>query len=334
MQVDTAGNGIMMAEMAKVDPRALFRYTTADLAECVAAWRHWLCHERRMAPGTQRAYSFDLAQFFAFLARHFGGPVGRAALSELTLADFRAWLADRHRRGYDRRTTVRALAAVRGFFRFLDRRFGLHNPALAHLRTPPVPRRLPRPVAEEQAFDLLAAATAGSAPAWVLARDRALLLLLWGCGLRIGEALALDCRDLPTMDAQAAYLQVRGKGKRERLVPVLPVVAHALDAYLRMCPYPREADRPLFVGVRGRRLHPSVPTALLRRLRVTLGLPESVTPHALRHAFATHLLEGGADLRAIQELLGHASLSTTQQYTAVETERLRALYERSHPRAR
>jgi integrase/recombinase XerC len=324
----------MMAEMAKVDPRALFRHTTPDLAEPVAAWRDWLCHERRTAPGTQRAYGHDLGQFFAFLARHLGGPVGLDALRQLALADFRAWLAERHRQGYDRRTTMRALAAVRGFFRFLDRRFGLHNPALAHLRTPPVPRRLPRPVAEEQAFDLLEAVAAGPAPAWVVARDWALLLLLWGCGLRIGEALALDCRDLPATATEAADLRVRGKGKRERQVPVLPVVAHALDAYLRSCPYPREADRPLFVGVRGRRLHPSVPTALLRRLRVTLGLPESVTPHALRHAFATHLLEGGADLRAIQELLGHASLSTTQQYTAVETERLRALYDRSHPRAR
>jgi integrase/recombinase XerC len=324
----------MMPGMAEVDPRALFRHTAPDLAERVVAWRDWLRHERRLAAGTLRAYGHDLAQFLAFLARHLGGPVSSRDLSALGLADFRAWLADRHRRGYDRRTTMRAVAAVRGFFRFLDRRCGLHNPALAHLRTPPVPRRLPRPVSEDQAFDLLGAVTGESAPGWVVARDRALLLLLWGCGLRIGEALGLDCRDLPVSAERLTHLRVRGKGGREREVPVLPVVAGALDAYLRSCPYPREADRPLFVGLRGRRLHPSVATALLRRLRVGLGLPESVTPHALRHAFATHLLAGGADLRAIQELLGHASLSTTQQYTAVETERLRALYERAHPRAR
>lgn len=324
----------MMPAMTEVDPRPLFQHVTEALAPQLAAWRDWLRHERRVAAGTQRAYEHDVAGFLAFLAHHLGGPVSPQTLSGLQLADFRAWLAERHRRGYDRRTTMRATAAVRGLFRFLDRRAGLHNPALAMLRTPPIRRRLPRPVSEEQAFDLLDAVTGEAAPDWVRARDRALLLLLWGSGLRIGEALALDCHDIGPRPEALASLRVRGKGNRQREVPVLPVVAAAIAHYLRACPYFPAAERPLFVGVRGRRLHPSVPTALLRRLRVALGLPESATPHALRHAFATHLLAAGADLRAIQELLGHASLSTTQQYTAVAEERLREIYARAHPRAR
>ncbi|GBD45167.1 Tyrosine recombinase XerD [bacterium HR40] len=323
---------MMMRAMTEVDPRSLFRYLTPELAAQVGRYGDWLRHERRLAAATLRAYEHDLSGFFAFLAGHLGGPVSVAALLSLELADFRAWLAERQRQGYDRRSTARATAAVRGFFRFLDRRAGLHNPALLLLRSPPVRRRLPRPVSVDQAFDLLAALSEEKAPAWVRARDRALLLLLWGCGLRIGEALALACRDVGPQPRELRRLRVRGKGGREREVPVLPVVAAALADYLRSCPHGTAPDRPLFLGVRGRRLHPSVPTALLRRLRVALGLPETATPHALRHAFATHLLAAGADLRAIQELLGHASLSTTQQYTAVEATRLRELYARFHPR--
>lgn len=324
----------MMRAMAEIDPCPSPAPVTDELAGHVRAWRDWLVRERRLAAGTLRAYAFDLGQFLAFVSGHLGDRVGVAELRRLDLADFRAWLAERRRRGYDRRTSMRAAAAVRSFFRFLDRRFGIHNPALALVRTPPVPRRLPRPVSEEQAVELLRAAAESDAPPWVRARDRALLLLLYGCGLRIGEALALDCRDVGEQPERLRRLRVVGKGRREREVPVLPVVGEALAAYLQLRPFAREPDRPLFVGVRGRRLHQSLVTALLRRLRTTLGLPESATPHALRHAFATHLLAVGADLRAIQELLGHASLSTTQQYTGVDEVRLRRLYDRAHPRAR
>ncbi|HFD14671.1 MAG TPA: recombinase XerC, partial [Rhodospirillales bacterium] len=289
---------------------------------------------KRMAGRTVIAYETDLASFFAFLAEHLGGPPGVAALRELRVTDFRAWLARRHARGLARSSTARALAAVRGFFRHADRRHGLHNPALAALRVPPPQRPLPRPLEPEQAMSLTEAARREEGPAWVLLRDHALLQLLYGCGLRIGEALALDRAALGAEPAALRTLRVRGKGDREREVPVLPVVAEALAAYVAACPHSLPPQGPLFRGVRGGRLDGSVVRRRVRELRTALGLPDSATPHALRHSFATHLLAAGADLRVIQELLGHASLSTTQGYTAVDASRLLALYERAHPRAR
>lgn len=305
---------------------------TADLAAAAAEWHDWLRSERRLAARSVVAYRRDLAAFVAFLSDHLGGEISLPALASLQLADFRAWLAARHNRLLARSSTARAVAAVRSFFRFIDRRHGIHNPSLKAMRTPRLPRRVPRPLSEAQAAALAATAADGPEP-WVGRRDQALLLLLYGAGLRIGEALALDRGCLPADVRALRILRVRGKGDKERLVPVLPAVAEALAAYLAALPAALAADQPLFQGVRGRRLQPAVVQKRVRELRVALGLPETATPHALRHSFATHLLSAGADLRAIQELLGHASLSTTQGYTAVETRRLFELYAKAHPRA-
>ncbi len=324
----------MTGAMAEL-PLTLAAPCGPDLRARLGAWCDWLAHERRAAPATRLAYTRDLADFLAFLRDHLGREIGTRELAALTLADLRAWLAHRHRRGLDPASTARALAAVRGFFRFLDRRFGLHNPAVAALRTPRVPRRLPRPLAVEETLALAREmASEPDVPAWVLRRDHAVLLLLYGCGLRIGEALALARRDVGADPARLRVLRVHGKGGRVREVPVLPRVARALADYVAACPHPLPPEGPLFVGARGRRLGAEPIRARIRRLRRLLGLPETATPHALRHSFATHLLAAGADLRAIQELLGHASLSTTQRYTAVDAERLLADYARAHPRAR
>ena len=296
-------------------------------------WRQWLASERRLALLTRHGYEDDLAGFVGFMAGHKGGPVDLADLAGLALADLRAWLARRHTDGYARTSTARAMAAVRGFFRYADRRHGLHNPAVQAIRTPRLPHRVPRPLAETDARELIESAQTEAREDWVGRRDAALLLLLYGGGLRIGEALALD-RVAAGADPHALRtLRVQGKGSKERLVPILPVIAEALAAYLDACPVPPLPHQPLFKGVRGGRLQQGVVQKLVRQLRIGLGLPETATPHALRHSFATHLLGSGADLRAIQELLGHVSLSTTQGYTEVDARRLLALYARAHPRA-
>jgi integrase/recombinase XerC len=299
----------------------------------IEGWRQWLASERRLAVLTRHGYADDLAGFLRFLAEHKGGLVQLADLAALGLPDLRAWLARRHTDGYARTSTARAMAAVRGFFRYADRRHGLHNPALQAIRTPRLPHRVPRPLAEVDARELIESARTEARDGWVGLRDTALLLLLYGAGLRIGEALALDREAAGTDPRASRSLRVHGKGGKERLVPILPVLAEALAAYLDACPAPPLPHDPLFKGVRGGRLQQGVVQKLVRELRIGLGLPETATPHALRHSFATHLLGAGADLRAIQELLGHASLSTTQGYTEVDARRLLALYARAHPRA-
>jgi integrase/recombinase XerC len=299
----------------------------------VAEWRDWLAHEKRKAPASVKAYQIDLASFLTFLALHRGEPPDLKGLLALRASDFRAWLAARHQRGLARTSTARALAAVRSFYRFLDRHHGRHNPALAALRTPRLPRRLPRPLSSGQAAELVETAPALAKSDWLAKRDVALLLLLYGAGLRIGEALSLSRGVLSRTPDVLRTLVVTGKGGKQRLVPVLPVIGEALADYVAACPFSLAPGDPLFVGVRGKRLQDGVVRRQVRDLRRLLGLPESATPHALRHSFATHLLAGGADLRTIQELLGHASLSTTQGYTGVEGERLMTMYDRAHPRA-
>jgi integrase/recombinase XerC len=301
-----------------------------EVAALAAAWLDWLAHEKRQASATVKAYRTDLDGFLAFCAEHLGEPPGPAGLAGLRPADFRAWLAERHRQGLARTSTARALAALRSFYRYLDREHGRHNPALRALHTPRLPRRLPRPLSPGQALELLDAVPAG--PDWLTRRDAALLLLLYGAGLRIGEALALERAALGRDPARLRSLLITGKGGRQRLVPVLPVIAAAIADYLAACPY-QENTGPLFLGARGKRLQAPIVRRLMQDLRRRLGLPESATPHALRHSFATHLLAGGADLRTIQELLGHASLSTTQGYTGVDGAGLMRLYHQAHPRA-
>jgi integrase/recombinase XerC len=266
------------------------------------------------------------------MARHNGGPIGLETLRTMTPMSFRGWLAWRLGAGYAKTSTQRAVAAVRGFLDFLDARHAIHNPALRAMRAPKAAQRLPRPLAVEEVMDLTAAsAVATGQPPWIVARETAILLLLYGTGLRIGEALGLDRSALPASDTQP--LRVSGKGGKTRLVPILPAVRMAIERYIEACPYELAAETPLFRGVRGGRLQPAVVQKRLRDLRRQLGLPETATPHSLRHSFATHLLGDGADLRSIQELLGHASLSTTQRYTAVDAETLMRLYAKAHPRA-
>jgi integrase/recombinase XerC len=291
----------------------------------------WLAQEQRASVLTVEAYGADIAAFLGFLTQHLGGEPDLAALAALRPADFRAWLAAEAADGAANATRARHLAAVRTFFRWLARRQMVENPALKLIATPRAKRPVPKALAPSQARAVAREAGAMSDRALVQARDTALFTLLYGSGLRIAEALALDVRDAPLPGAEGA-LRVMGKGSKERVVPVLPVVRQAMAAWLAMHPDPHPAS-PLFVGVRGARLDPAVAQRTMRLFRRLSGMPEHATPHALRHSFATHLLEGGADLRSIQELLGHTSLSTTQRYTSVETARLMEVWRKAHPRA-
>ncbi|MDE2008179.1 MAG: tyrosine recombinase XerC [Rhodospirillales bacterium] len=295
------------------------------------AWLDWLAGERRAARLTVAAYGADLAGFLGFLSRHLGGEANLAALAALRPADFRAWLAQRHADGLTAASRARELAAVRSFFRFLSRRHGVDNPAVRLIATPratpPAPRALSEPDAAAVAAEIGEAADSAA----LAARDIALFTLLYGCGLRIAEALSLDVRDAPPPGGSEP-LRVLGKGGKERLVPVLPAVRTALAAWLRFHP-DRRPEAPLFLGARGGRLNPGVAQKVMRDFRRARLLPEHATPHALRHSFATHLLGAGADLRAIQDLLGHASLSTTQRYTAVDEAALLRVWRAAHPRA-
>jgi integrase/recombinase XerC len=314
-------------------PAALSRYSAApDLAARIEEWLGWLKHERRASPHTVAAYRRDIAAFCAFLTDHRGGAPRCADLARVGRADFRAWLAHRAGRGRRATSTARALSVVRSFFRFLARRRIVENGAVAGLRTPKLPHAVPKALTAAEAEEAVDAIGEMSAEPWLAKRDTAMLLLLYGCGLRIGEAVGLTRGQA----AAAAFgtLTVTGKGNKQRSVPVLPIVAEAIAKYLRACPYPGGPEAPLFVGKRGGRLSPRVVQLRMQQLRAGLGLPESATPHALRHSFATHLLASGADLRSIQELLGHASLSTTQRYTEIDPVGLLTTYERAHPRAR
>ena len=313
-----------MAASAELIPAA------ADLAREIDAWRRWLRSEKRVSSHTRAAYDIDLGAFLSFLASHLGGPVGLDDLRDLRSADFRAWLASRAMAGLEKSSTARALSVIRGFFRFLDRQDVLHNAAIGAVRGPRVPRSVPKALTTGEAEDALDGVAELASEPWIGARDTAVLTLLYGCGLRIGEALGLDRRIAPL----GQTLTVTGKGDKTRLVPVLPAVRRAVDEYLARCPYRLDLDGPLFVGARGKRLNPRQIQGAVQRLRGWLGLPESATPHALRHSFATHLLAGGGDLRAIQELLGHASLSTTQRYTDVDAARLMDIHRAAHPRDR
>jgi integrase/recombinase XerC len=294
-----------------------------------AAFLDWLARERRASPLTVAAYGRDLAEFLGFLTEHLGGEPDLVALAGLRAADFRAWLARAARAGQGNATRARHVSAVRSFFKFAARRYGVDNPQLALLATPKAKKPLPKALTETQA--LLVARDIGELTDGDLAlRDTALFALLYGSGLRIAEALALDVRDAPRAASDTA-LRVTGKGAKQRIVPVLAAVRDAMEAWLAVHPQ-RAPEAPLFVGARGGRLNPGVAQRVLRQFRALAGLPDHATPHALRHSFATHLLAGGADLRSIQDLLGHASLSTTQRYTAVDTRHLMEVWRRTHPR--
>jgi integrase/recombinase XerC len=309
--------------------------TTLEAAR--EAWRDWLKSERRLAGHTLVAYEHDVAAFLAFMTGYLGGPLNLQALTKLKPAEFRAWLAERARRGLARTSTARAFSSVRSFFAFLDKRGLAHNASIGAIQTPKLPRSMPKALSERDMEDVLDAAPEQERAAWIDLRDGAILLLLYGAGLRIGEALGLTKSMVEgLLKASQDTLSVTGKGNKTRLVPLLPQVLEALKAYRDACPYtaalgPRDA---FFVGARGGPLDPAIVQKRVRDIRRALGLADSVTPHALRHSFATHLLGAGGDLRTIQELLGHASLSTTQRYTDVDSARLIDVYRRAHPRAR
>ena len=297
--------------------------------EAVEAYLTWLAAERRASPLTVDTYGRDLSGFLGFLAKHFGAELDLAALGSLRQADLRAWLAAGAAAGAGNATRARRLAAVRGLFRYLARRQGVVNPAPGLLSTPRARAPAPRALSPVDAVAAVAGDVGTSL--FTQARDAALFTLLYGCGLRIAEALALDVRDAPLPGGRES-LRVVGKGAKERLVPVLPAVREAVAVWLGVY-RPAGTALPLFAGVKGGRLNPGVAQRALREQRRLLGLPEHTTPHALRHSFATHLLAGGADLRSIQELLGHASLGTTERYTAVDEARLLAVWRGAHRRA-
>ena len=300
--------------------------------EALAAWLDYLTHERRASPRTVRAYGDCATAYLRFLELHRGEALSLAAMAEVSAGDVRAYLAFRRsgKHPLSPRSVSQALSAIRAFHLWLDRRLDTPNPALSLVRGPRLPRGVPRPVSEVQAQELIDDVGADSdREDWEVARDEALLTLLWGCGLRISEALSLTRADAPLADA----IRITGKGGKTRMVPVLPVVREAVDAYLAALPTALGPDEPLFRAVRGGAYSPRHAQALMQTLRGRLGLPASATPHALRHSFATHLLGAGADLRSIQELLGHASLSTTQRYAAVDAAGLLAIYARAHPHA-
>jgi integrase/recombinase XerC len=311
-------------------PAPIHYAARGDLVRAIDDWRSWLNAERRVSPHTADAYGRDLAAFLVFLTDHLGAEADTSDLANLKPADFRSYLAHRAGAGIGRSSIARGLSTLRNFFRFLDRTDRVHNPAVKAIKTPRLPKTVPKALDEGDA--LAAITTAGELhdEPWLAARDTALLILLYGCGLRLGEALSLTCAGIPDSDS----LRVVGKGRKERMVPVLPVVREAIAAYRKLCPFAPAPDAPLFVGKRGKALNPGVMQRQVRRLRALLGLAETATPHALRHSFATHLLAQGGDLRTIQELLGHASLSTTQRYTLVDAARLTKVYNAAHPRAR
>jgi integrase/recombinase XerC len=298
-----------------------------DINRLIALWERDLGAVRRLAPKTLEAYSRDLGQLLNFLARHTGGIVSLQTLGELRAADFRAFMAERRSEDLSSRSLARALSGIKSFFRFLEREGALSTEALNTVRGPKLPKLLPKALTVGEAKAAITTTEELEDRPWVAARDMAVLSLCYGAGLRISEALSLTRADL-----EGETLRVTGKGNKTRLVPLIAAVRQSIETYLSLCPFKLNASMPLFRGVKGGVLSPRLVQLRVAQLRGALGLPPSATPHALRHSFATHLLGRGGDLRAIQELLGHASLSTTQIYTGVDTERLLEAYRAAHPR--
>ena len=297
--------------------------------EILSAFIAHIGQQRRLADKTVEAYGHDLRGFFRFLETHLDEEIGIKIFRHLHASDIRAFLAKRRRDGLSDASIARVLSAIKTFYHWLDNHHGIENPEIAFLQGPRRSARLPRPVSVSAARDMIETAEVAAEEPWVAARDTAVLTLLYGAGLRISEALGLNGDMVPTPDR----LRIKGKGGKVRIVPLIPAVRDAMNAYARLCPYPLSKSTPFFYGVRGKRLQPAIVQKGVQLLRGSLGLPDTATPHALRHAFATHLLAHGADLRAIQTLLGHTSLSTTQVYTGVDSGRLRAVHASAHPRA-
>jgi integrase/recombinase XerC len=292
-------------------------------------WLDNMAHIKRLSPHTLRAYQSDAEGFFEFLNLHYGQTVTLPILGDASITDFRAWVAGKAADNVTARSRARAISSLRNFYKFLDREGVLHNSAIKVLRSPKLHKTIPRPLSVDSTQDLLENAPEMHPDDWTGIRDRALLTLLYGAGLRIDEALRLNCKQWPQ---DADHITITGKGNKQRQIVLLPIVHESMDAYFKACPLAMEPERPLFIGARGKRLNQGVVQRAIRQLRSLLNLPDTVTPHALRHSFATHLLVDGVNIRAIQELLGHASLSTTQRYTELDFQDLRDLIDRLHPR--
>lgn len=298
--------------------------------DVLPAFLDHLTRERRMAAKTVEAYGSDLSFFLAFLRVHMGGEPSLSMLADVRARDIRAYLAERRREGLSDASVARILSSIKALYRWVDRAHGINNAEVGYLQGPRRPQRLPRPVSIDAARDLISEAESEpDQEPWIGARDAAVLSLLYGAGLRISEALSLTGADLPAPER----LRIKGKGGKVRIVPLIPAVRDAIHSYAEICPWALARDKPLFRGAKGGALNPRLIQGLMQKMRGYLGLPETATPHALRHAFATHLLANGADLRAIQTLLGHASLSTTQVYTGIDSSRLREVHAAAHPRA-
>lgn len=318
----------MTAKPQKTPAWQLALASTPATRDLVGRFLRWLETEKRYSPKTVESYARDLGSFIGFLCGHLGDAPNPAHLIKLTISDFRAFLARRRMEGLSARSSARTLSALRTFFRYMERVEGLRNTAISSVQSPKVGKTVPRPIAEIDARKMMASVDLVQVDEWQEARDVAVITLLYGCGLRISEALNMNTEDAPEKDV----MTVMGKRNKERLVPVLPVVRKAIKRYRKLCPYPLSDGTPLFVGARGGRLNPRIIQKTMETLRRALGLDETATPHALRHSFATHLLSAGGDLRTIQELLGHADLSSTQHYTDVDEAAMMDVYNRAFPR--
>ncbi|WP_418136054.1 tyrosine recombinase XerC [Agrobacterium sp. El2ro-1b] len=308
----------------------ILTFAEPDLLNERQSWLATLAGERRLADNTVEAYERDTRQFLTFLTGYIGRPATIRDIADLRPVDLRAFLANRRKEGAGARSLGRHLAGLRSLLHHLQKK-GLVNAAGATaMRAPKQPKSLPKALTDRQALKITTAEAQLNEEPWITARNAAVLSLLYGCGLRISEALGLTPADFPP---GTRSLRITGKGNKTRIVPLLAVVTEAVDTYRKLCPYALAADEPMFLGARGGKLQPAIIQREMQKLRGAFGLPENATPHALRHSFATHLLAGGGDLRTIQELLGHASLSTTQVYTGVDTARLLEIYDNAHPRA-
>jgi len=292
----------------------------------------WLDHQRGLsgaAKNTLKAYQTDVLGFLAFMNQHKGEAQGLGPIAKISVTDMRSWMAHERSRGVGARSLARALSAVKSFYRWLADREDFEPTAVLSTRSPKFTKKLPRPLAEDAASAMLETVELQSMTPWIAARDQAVVTLLYGCGLRISEALALTGAQAPLPET----LIIKGKGDKDRVVPVIEAAREAVEAYRKLCPHELTPEGPLFRGARGGALNARIVQKSMEQARMQLGLPATATPHAMRHSFATHLLTAGGDLRAIQELLGHASLSTTQAYTAVDGARLMEVYDKAHPRA-
>lgn len=303
------------------------------LRDTLFAWHDWLLGTRRVSPHTLTGYMQDSGNFLYFLQDYTGDTVSISTLAAIELRELRAWLARRKQEGVSDTSNARAMSSIRNLYRFLQKEHGIENAAVFNLRSPRLKKPLPKALTQEDTLRAVDGLRELHPEPWIAKRDWALLTLIYGCGLRMSEALSLSRHDV---DTARDGLRIRGKGRKERIVPLLPEVRATLEDYLRASPYHSsgEGSTPLFLGARGRELSATVFQRQIQRLRAYLGLPDSVTPHAFRHSFATHLLAGGGDLRAIQELLGHENLSTTQRYTHVDSARLMEAYKNAHPKGK